>query len=109
MELLTSTVDQTADVAIKTDVVQIGLGGDNFALVFLGPVAQLENVLLSVLGVRVKVDLGIHGQNFTSGVFGKGVDFEEGAILNLQHELSVGTRLYQKVTFSMKRLYILIK
>ena len=77
----TSAVDETSNVSVKADVVEVRLGGDDFSLVFLLPVSELEDFLLSVSSVFVEVDLGVHGEDFAGRVFGERVDFKEGAIL----------------------------
>ena len=33
-------------MAVEADVVEVGFGGDGFALVFLGPVAELEEIFV---------------------------------------------------------------
>ena len=76
-------VDEAADVAVKANVVEVGSSSNDFSLILLSPVSEVEDVLLSVGGVGVEVDLGVHGEDFTSGVFSEGVDFEKRAVLNM--------------------------
>jgi hypothetical protein len=104
----TSAVDQTTNVSVKADVVKVGLGRDDFSLVFLLPVSELEDFLLSVSSVLVEVDLGVHGENFAGGVFGERVNFEKRAIL--KKTFFEGSLIICFVnTFSLKSLYIFMK
>eukprot|EP00760_Papus_ankaliazontas_P005597 PhM_4_TR12668/c0_g1_i1/m.74664 len=52
-------VDETADVAVEPDVVEVPLGGGDFARVLLVEVLVLPDLLLAVLGVVVEGDLRV--------------------------------------------------
>ena len=82
----TGTVDEAADVTVKLDEVEAGLGGLDLIGVLLGGVAPLKDLLLSELGVVVEAELGVHAQNLVVGGLGKRVDLDLGGIL-LHEEL----------------------
>ena len=84
----TGAIDEAADVAVKADVVEVGSSSDDFSLILLSPVSEVEDVLLSVGGVGVEVDFGVHGEDLTSRVFGEGVDFEKRAVLKMMAKKS---------------------
>lgn len=54
---------KTANAAIQPDVVQIGRSRLHIPLVLLAPVAQLEDLLLPVLGVVIEVHLAVHAEH----------------------------------------------
>ena len=56
----TCTVDETSDLAIETDVVQIGFFRFDVTPILLRVVLLIERRLLPVLGIGVHVDLAIH-------------------------------------------------
>lgn len=82
----TGTVDEAANVTVKLDEVEAGLGGLDLVGVLLGGVAPLEDLLLSEVGVVVEAELGVHAQNLVVGGLGKGVDLDLGGVL-LHEEL----------------------
>ena len=109
----TCTIDHATNVAIKTYVVNSGLRGSDITRVFLRLfhekeknykylVSQLENLLLSELGVSIKVELGIHTADvlLVSWVLNdrKRVDFY------LYHERAAMTHTMVE-SVSTKRLY----
>ena len=59
----TSAVDQTADIAVHADVVEIVFGGLLLARVRLSLVIQREDVGLAELGVVVEVDFRVKTNN----------------------------------------------
>ncbi|KER30293.1 hypothetical protein T265_03242 [Opisthorchis viverrini] len=58
-----TTVRETSNSSIQTDVVEVGLCSPDIPLVFLGPVALIEDLLLSKGSVIVKVHFAIHAQD----------------------------------------------
>jgi hypothetical protein len=55
-----SSVDETANVAIKFDKVQVRLLCLNLGRLLLRDVTEVENIFLAELGVIVKAELGVH-------------------------------------------------
>ncbi len=56
-------VDQTADVAVQRDEVEIVAGRLHFGLVLLAPVAVREHLRLAEVGVVVEAHLGVQAHH----------------------------------------------
>lgn len=56
----TGTVNETANVTVKLDKVETVLGSLDLLSVLLGGVSELEDILLSEVGVVVETKLGVH-------------------------------------------------
>lgn len=56
----TGTVNETANVTVKLDKVETVLGSLDFLSILLGGVSELEDILLSEIGVVVETKLGVH-------------------------------------------------
>ncbi|RUS19579.1 hypothetical protein BC937DRAFT_87256 [Endogone sp. FLAS-F59071] len=57
---LTLCICNTPDSTIKADIVELRLGRCHLTRILLRGVAELENLLLTEIGVVVKGNLGIH-------------------------------------------------
>lgn len=55
---------QAADGPIQANVIEVSLGGLVVPGIFLAPVSQGEDLLLTVLSIGVKVDLCIHAHDW---------------------------------------------
>jgi hypothetical protein len=56
----TGTVHQAADITVKLDEVEVGLLRLDLGGLLLRDVAEVEDVLLTELGVVIKAELGVH-------------------------------------------------
>ena len=56
----TSTDDQASDVTVELDKVQTVLGSLDLLGILLGGVSELEDVLLSEVGIVIETKLGVH-------------------------------------------------
>lgn len=77
----TGTVDEAADITVKLDEVEVGLGGADLIGVLLGGVAPLKDLLLSEVGVVVETELGVHAENLVVRGLRQGVDLNLGRVL----------------------------
>lgn len=51
--------------SVETNVVKVGFGCLNIAMVLLAPISQCKHLLLTILGVRVKIQFAVHAVNCT--------------------------------------------
>lgn len=77
----TSTVDEAADITVKLDEVEVGLGSADLIGVLLSGVAPLKDLLLSEVGVVVKAELGVHAEDLMVRGLRQGVDLNLGGVL----------------------------
>src|SRR5262249_35637739 len=57
-------IDHAGNVAVEANVIEVGLGGFDFAGIFLGDVAVSGDVVVAEEGVVVKIQFGIERENF---------------------------------------------
>ena len=78
------TVDETGDVAVELDVVEIKLAGLNLQLGLLIEVAHFSDVLVAIEGITFDGNLGIHSGNLLRAVRifhdAQRIDFNHGGI-----------------------------
>lgn len=60
----TSTVDKTTNGTVETNVVEVVLGSLDFTRVLLSGVTEGKGVLLSELGIVIKVELSVHAEDY---------------------------------------------
>ena len=61
------TLTETPDAAVQANVVDARVSSIHIARILLVPVTQIKYILLPILGIVVKVDLGIHAQYWKGG------------------------------------------
>lgn len=74
------SVDQAADVAVQLHVAQAGFLGLDFVRLFLGQVAEFEEVLVTEQGVLVEGDLRIQGEQFPFAGYDQRIDLRHAAV-----------------------------
>lgn len=79
------TIDKTSDLAVETDVVEVGVSGLDVSPVLLALVAFVEDVLLSIVGVVVHVDLAVHADHIAVGGLRERIDLEQDAVALAEH------------------------